>query len=64
MNHFCNECGQDFNPLRAALGYKLCLDCGETVARERKHCIVPLPKSNYVVVTDLDLLKCLVQKPR
>jgi hypothetical protein len=34
-------------------------DCGEKNALNYKHCIVPMPKSNYIVVTDLELLKGL-----
>lgn len=30
--------------------------CGEKLARQRKHTIVPMPKSNYIVVTDPSLL--------
>ena len=30
--------------------------CGETLARQAKHTIVPMPKSNYIVVTDPSLL--------
>jgi hypothetical protein len=41
------------------LGYRLCLPCGETRAREVRHTIAPLPKSNYMVFTDLSLLKGL-----
>jgi hypothetical protein len=33
--------------------------CGEEEARSYKHTIVPMPKSNYIVVTDLELLKGL-----
>jgi hypothetical protein len=36
-----------------------CLECGEKNALNYKHCIVPMPKSNYIVVTDLELLKGL-----
>jgi hypothetical protein len=32
------------------------MDCGEKVARQQKHTIVPMPKSNYIVVTDRSLL--------
>lgn len=52
----CQNCGDDINPLRTALGYKYCLSCGETRAKQVKHCIVPMPKSNYIVVTDMALL--------
>lgn len=33
-----------------------CASCGEKLAKQRKHTIVPMPKSNYIVVTDLSLL--------
>ena len=32
------------------------MDCAEKIAKERKHTIVPMPKSNYIVVTDMSLL--------
>ena len=53
------ECGGDIADARYALGYKTCLSCGEKVAKNYKHTIVPMPKSNYIVVTDLSLLKGL-----
>lgn len=55
----CVECCNDIADARHALGYKTCLSCGEQEARSYKHCIVPMPKSNYIVVTDLELLKGL-----
>lgn len=50
----CPRCDDDINPRRFALGYRLCLPCGEKEARqERAHwCIVPMHKSNYVLLTD------------
>lgn len=33
-------------------GYDTCTECGEALARQRKHTVVPLHKSNYMVVTD------------
>lgn len=55
----CNKCGDDVEEKRWQLGYHTCLHCGEKDALQYKHCIVPMPKSNYIVVTDLDLLKGL-----
>jgi hypothetical protein len=55
----CVRCGEEVPPPRAALGYRLCLPCGEKKAREVRHTIAPLPKSNYMVFTDLSLLKGL-----
>lgn len=59
MNYPCHKCGSDVKELRWNLGYKLCLSCGEKDALTYKHTIVPMPKSNYIVVTDLSLLKGL-----
>jgi hypothetical protein len=59
MINQCRQCGGDIADARYALGYKLCLECGEKQALNYKHCIVPMPKSNYIVVTDLELLKGL-----
>lgn len=39
--------------------YKLHMAQREAVARERRFCVVPMHKSNYVVVSDRALLKCL-----
>jgi len=59
MNYQCVKCGDDIEEARHQLGYRLCLYCGEEQARSYKHTIVPMPKSNYIVVTDLELLKGL-----
>lgn len=56
MTTHCAKCGEDVPAARAALGYKLCLPCGEVMAKQRRHTIVPMPKSNYIVVTDRTLL--------
>jgi hypothetical protein len=32
------------------------MPCGEKIAKERKHTIVPMHKSNYVPVTDMEML--------
>lgn len=56
MKPMCAHCGDTFSAKRANAGYNLCLLCGEEAARERRHCIVPMPKSNYIVVTDPALL--------
>jgi tRNA(Ile2) C34 agmatinyltransferase TiaS len=56
MKPLCVSCGDTFSAARRGAGYQLCLPCGEQSARRRKHTIVPLPKSNYIVVTDPALL--------
>lgn len=47
---FCQDCTDDVPKQRWALGYRTCLVCGDKRAKERKHCIVPMHKSNYVPV--------------
>jgi len=59
MSYQCVRCGDGVETKRHELGYKTCLSCGEEEARSYKHTIVPMPKSNYIVVTDLELLKGL-----
>lgn len=59
MTYQCNRCGDDVDDRRYKLGYHTCLWCGEEEARLHKHTIVPMPKSNYIVVTDLTLLQGL-----
>lgn len=60
--HDCTVCEQrEVTPARAsycksARAPITCLSCGEKIARAVKHCIVPMPKSNYIVVTDPQLL--------
>lgn len=59
MSTFYCSCGDDIHPARASLGFRTCLSCGEKAARKQTHCIVPMPKSNYIVVTDMALLRGL-----
>ena len=58
----CFECGDVYALERMHLGYAYCLSCGDDHAKQVKHCIVPMNKSNYVVVTDYSLLKQLNPK--
>ena len=46
-------------PQRAKMQRPTCAECGEKLAKRTKHTIVPMPKSNYIVVTDRNLLKGL-----
>lgn len=55
----CQICHDDVSHARWALGYRTCLACGDKEARQVKHTIVPMPKSNYIVVTDMALLRGL-----
>jgi ribosomal protein L37AE/L43A len=58
----CKQCGEELHPKRAKLGYHLCLDCGDEVARQRKFTVAPINKSNYMMITDMTMLKQLNPK--
>jgi hypothetical protein len=60
----CAKCGGDVPKPRASLGYILCMPCGEKYARNVKHTIVPMHKSNYMVVSDRSLLSQLTRPGR
>jgi hypothetical protein len=54
LNNECPQCGDDIDPRRALLGYRLCLWCGEEAARtERKSWTViqEYGKGGYMFVT-------------
>ena len=48
----CSYCPDNIAVKRAELGYTTCLSCGAKQASEVRHCVVPLHKSNYIVVTN------------
>ena len=58
----CSKCDNHIATSRHVLGYRTCLTCGEVDARKVIHTIVPMHKSNYMVVTDLRLLKGINNK--
>jgi hypothetical protein len=62
----CFDCGAPFPPARAALGYNLCLACGDKAAREARAgwCIVSTHKGHFTRITKKEELKHLNQKPR
>lgn len=59
----CTSCyAERIPPARARLGYRTCMSCGETAAKNVRHTIAPMNKSNYMLFTDIDLLKQLNPK--
>ena len=58
---FCRQCGIEMDSRRSMLGYELCMSCGESSATQARKSwtVVPMPKSNYILVTDLSLLNGL-----
>ena len=58
----CTLCVDDVHIERWRLGYHYCKPCGESLAREVKHTIAPMHKSNYMLFTDLEDLKGINNK--
>ena len=56
FKHLCRRCGEDISRGRWKLGYKFCLPCGDVVAKQVVRTVVPMHKSNYILITDKDLL--------
>lgn len=53
----CTHCyAVRVEPWRRHMKKPTCMPCAEVIARKVKHTIVPMPKSNEIVVTDLSLL--------
>lgn len=62
MRPRCMLCGKPFALKRQEIGKVTCLPCGDKQAHNVKHCVVPLNKSNYMLVTDRNTLKQLNPK--
>lgn len=58
----CIICGEEFALDRWALGYKTCMPCGEKASKLVTRCVVPMHKSNYVLLTDVSDLKGINNK--
>lgn len=62
MNNVCTHCGDEFPMPRAEIGYRLCLPCGDEVARKKVFTVAPMHKSNYMMFTDMNDLKGINNK--
>lgn len=49
-------------PSRKRMARPTCMQCGEKIAKERKFTVAPLNKSNYMLFTDMEMLKQLNPK--
>ena len=61
----CIMCGEEVLPKkRAELGYRVCLWCGDDVAKQERAswCVAPMNKSNYILITNPETLKQLNPK--
>ena len=48
----CKVCNERIPKGRYDLGYRLCLEHGDVVASKVVRCVVPMHKSNYMLVTN------------
>ena len=55
-------CSEAVSPARYNLGYPTCLKCGQVTAGKRKFTVVPMHKSNYVVISNKKELKGINNK--
>lgn len=61
--YLCTHCyGGHVEYRRWKAGYTTCMACGEAIAKQKKHTVAPLNKSNYMLFTDPELLKGLNPK--
>ena len=51
----CVKCNKPYSPARRLLGITVGLVCGELEARDVKHTVAPLNKSNYMLMSREDL---------
>ena len=62
MKPICDKCGDTYSAKRANAGYRLCMPCGEDNAQLRRFTVVPMHKSNYMLITDYDDLRGINNK--
>lgn len=60
----CSDCGSFYSPKRKALGYALCLECGQAAVqpvleRMKKQCAPAYNKGSYQFITDMQMVKDL-----
>ena len=58
----CKLCGNTYNAERLAIGYAICLSCGDELANKVVRTVAPMHKSNYVLITNRDDLVGLNNK--
>jgi hypothetical protein len=63
VKKLCIYCYAEFvEDERVVLGYLSCMPCGEAQAKKRKHTVVPLHKSNYIVPANREELRGINNK--
>jgi hypothetical protein len=47
------DCGEEIEPRRWDLGYRVCLECGDSIAKQRKFTVaIPYSKGAYQLIHD------------
>ena len=60
--YHCIRCGEHVATSRYELGYKTCMSCGDIEAKQKRHCVAPMHKSNYMHFTNAEDLKGINNK--
>ena len=58
----CVKCREAVESRRWAAGFHLCMSCGEAEAKRVVRTVVPMHKSNYILVTNREDLKGINNK--
>jgi ribosomal protein L37AE/L43A len=58
----CKLCGMGYEAERLAIGYAVCMPCGDDLANKVVRTVAPINKSNYMMITDMAMLKQLNPK--
>lgn len=61
--YLCTYCyGGHVEYRRWKAGYTTCMPCGEDLAKQKKHTVAPMHKSNYMLITNRSDLQGLNNK--
>ena len=52
---YCRMCNKPYSPARQRLGILTCMVCGDAAAKQVKHTVAPLNKSNYMLLSTEEL---------
>jgi len=58
----CKLCGMTYAAERLAIGYAICMPCGDDLATKVVRTVAPMHKSNYMMITNMEDLKGLNNK--
>ena len=48
----CKLCGDVYDSGRLAIGYAICMSCGDDLASKVVRTVAPMHKSNYMLITN------------